>query len=149
MKVVLKESVERLGEPGEIVEVAAGYARNYLLPKGVALAATPANLKFLEAQKSKERVRVARERQEAEVLAQQLTRTPLELAHRAGDTDTLYGAVTAAEIAFALEEQGFSIDRRTIQMEEPLKALGSYLIPIKLYRDVVAQVTVNVVREEV
>ena len=149
MKVVLKQTIDRLGKPGDVVEVAAGYARNYLLPKGAALAATAANLKSIEAQKKKEQVQLDKERLEAEALAQQLTRTPLELAHRAGDTETLYGAVTAAEIAFALEEQGFVVDRRAIQLEEPLKSLGTYNIPIRLHPDVVAQLTVNVIREEV
>ncbi len=148
MKVVLKQSVERLGESGAIVDVAAGYARNYLLPKGMALAVTPANLRVIEAQRKKEEIGRAKEQQEAETLAQQLTGSPLELAHRAGDTDTLYGAVTAAEIAFALEEKGFIVDRRSIQLDEPLKSLGSYTIPIKLHPDVIAQLTVNVVRDE-
>ncbi|MFQ5720620.1 MAG: 50S ribosomal protein L9 [Acidobacteriota bacterium] len=148
MKVVLKHEIEQLGRAGDVVDVARGYARNYLVPKGMALAATASNLKIIEHHKKKEAQLQAREREEAEALAQQLTRTPLELAHRAGDTDTLYGAVTSAEVAFALEEKGFVVDRRKIQLDEPLKALGEYTIPIKLHPDVVAQLTVNVIREE-
>ena len=148
MKVVLKEAIPRVGEPGTVVDVAAGYARNFLLPKGLAMKATAANLNLIASQKKKVAVLEAREREEAEALAQRLTSTALDLLHRAGDTDTLYGAVTSAEIAFALEEKGFTIDRRSIQMDEPLKSLGSYIIPIKLHTLVTAQLTVNVIRDE-
>jgi large subunit ribosomal protein L9 len=149
MKVVLKQDVEGLGQSGEIVDVAGGYARNYLLPKGMALTATPANLKVIEGQRKRLEARRVRERSEMEVLAQKITATPLELAHRAGDTDTIYGAVTAAEIAYALEEQGIEIDHRRIRMDKPLKTLGSYTIPVRLHPEVTAHVTVTVVREEV
>ena len=149
MKIVLKRPVDKLGGPGEVVEVATGYARNYLLPKGIALTATPANLKVIETQKKKEIATQVKERQEAEALAQRLTGTPLELSHRAGDTETLYGAVTSAEIAFALEEHGFTIDRRTIGLDEPIKNLGTYQIPVKLHPDVTAHLTVHVIRDEV
>jgi large subunit ribosomal protein L9 len=149
MKIVLKQDVDNLGISGQIVEVAGGYARNFLLPKGLALEATPSNLKVIEAQKKRIEARRSKERSEMEALAQRITATPLELAHRAGDTDTIYGAVTAAEIAFALEERGIEIDHRRVLMDAPIKALGTYTIPIKLHADVTAHVSVSVVREEV
>jgi len=149
MKIVLKQDVENLGISGQIVEVANGYARNFLLPKGLALQATPSNLKVIEGQKKRLEARRTKERGEMEALAQRITATPLELAHRAGDTDTIYGAVTAAEIAFALEERGIEIDHRRVLMDAPIKILGTYTIPIKLHTDVTAHVTVSVVREEV
>ena len=149
MKIVLKQDVENLGISGQIVEVANGYARNFLVPKGLALEATPSNLKVIEGQKKRLEARRTKERGEMEALAQRITATPLELAHRAGDTDTIYGAVTAAEIAFALEERGIEIDHRRVLMDAPIKVLGTYTIPIKLHTDVTAHVTVSVVREEV
>jgi large subunit ribosomal protein L9 len=149
MKIVLKQDVENLGISGQIVEVASGYARNFLLPKGLALEATASNLKVIEGQKKRLEARRSKERGEMEALAQRITATPLELAHRAGDTDTIYGAVTAAEIAFALEERGIEIDHRRVLMDAPIKVLGTYTIPIKLHTDVTAHVTVSVVREEV
>ena len=149
MKIVLKQDVENLGISGQVVEVANGYARNFLLPKGLALEATPSNLKVIEGQKKRLEARRTKERGEMEALAQRITATPLELAHRAGDTDTIYCAVTAAEIAFALEERGIEIDHRRVLMDAPIKVLGTYTIPIKLHTDVTAHVTVSVVREEV
>ncbi len=149
MKIVLKEDVENLGDSGQVVEVAAGYARNFLLPKGLAVAATPANLKVVESQRKRMVLKRARERSEMEALAQKITATPLELPHRAGDTDTIYGAVTTAEIAYALEERGIEVDHRRILLEKPIKALGVYQVPVKLHPDVTAHVTVSVVREEV
>jgi large subunit ribosomal protein L9 len=113
------------------------------------VAATAANLKIVESQRKRDSLKQARERAEMEALAQKITATPLELRHRAGDTDTIYGAVTAAEIAYALEERGIEVDHRRILLEKPIKALGAYQIPVKLHPDVTAHVTVNVVREEV
>ena len=149
MKVVLKEDLDSLGNAGEVVEVAAGYARNFLLPKGLAVAATAGNLKTVEMQHRRLEAKRSRERSEMEALAQRITATPLELAHRAGDTDTIYGAVTAAEIAFALEEQGISVDTRRIQLEKPIKTLGMYTVPIRLHAEVTAHVTVSVIRDEI
>jgi len=149
MKVVLREDLEKVGATGEVVDVAAGFARNYLVPKGLAVAATAANLKLVAHQKSRNEARHSRERAEMEVLAQKITATPLELAHRAGDSDTIYGAVTAAEIAFALEEAGIQVDHRRIQLEKPIKMLGTYTLPVRLHAEVTAHVTVNVVRDEI
>jgi len=149
MKVVLREDLEHVGLTGEVVEVAAGYARNYLVPKGIAVAATAANLKMVAHQKSRNEARNSKERAEMELLAQQITSTHLELSHRAGDSDTIYGAVTAAEIAFALEEAGIQVDHRRIQLEKPIKMLGAYTIPVRLHAEVTAHVTVNVVRDDI
>jgi large subunit ribosomal protein L9 len=149
MKVVLREDLEHVGVTGEVVEVAGGYARNFLVPKGIAVAATAANMKMVAHQKSRNEARHSKERAEMELLAQQITATPLELCHRAGDSDTIYGAVTAAEIAFALEEAGIQIDHRRIQLEKPIKMLGAYTIPVRLHAEVTAHVTVNVVRDDI
>ncbi|MCZ6746432.1 MAG: 50S ribosomal protein L9 [Acidobacteria bacterium] len=149
MKVVLREDLEHVGLTGEVVEVAGGYARNYLVPKGLAVAATAANLKLVAHQKSRNEARHSKERAEMELLAQQITATHLELSHRAGDSDTIYGAVTAAEIAFALEEAGIQVDHRRIQLEKPIKMLGAYTIPVRLHAEVTAHVTVNVVRDDI
>jgi large subunit ribosomal protein L9 len=149
MKIVLKETVEKVGATGDIVEVAPGFARNYLLPKGLALLANPANLKTVEMRRKREDVKRTKMRGEAETLAHRITALSLDLAHRAGETDTIYGAVTASEIAYALEEKGVPIDHRRILLERPIKTLGTFQVPIRLHPDVTAHVTVNVVREEV
>ncbi len=149
MKVVLKSDLEHVGMAGDVVEVAGGYARNYLVPKGIAVHATAANMKMVEQQRSQNEARREKERGEMEALAQKITATPLELAHRAGDGDTIYGAVTAAEIAFALDEQGIEVDHRRIQLEKPIKMLGTYTVPVRLHPEVTAHVTITVVRDEV
>lgn len=148
MKVVLKTDLEKFGVVGDVVEVAAGYARNYLVPKGLAVKATQANMKLVTQQQAQDEARSSKERAEMELLAQRITSTPLDLAHRAGDGDTIYGAVTAAEISFALEEQGIQVDHRRVQLEKPIKMLGTYTIPVKLHPEVTAHVTVNVIRDE-
>jgi len=148
MKVVLKEDLDNFGVVGDVVDVAKGYARNYLVPKGIAVMASAANLKLVSQEQEQHEARRSKERAEMEVLAQRITSTPLDLAHRAGDSDTIYGAVTAAEISFALEEQGIQVDHRRVQLEKPIKMLGTYTIPVKLHPDVTAHVTVNVIRDE-
>jgi large subunit ribosomal protein L9 len=148
MKVVLKEDLEKFGVTGDVVEVAAGFARNYLVPKGLAVKATQSNMKLVNQQQAQHEARSSKERAEMEVLAQRITATPLDLAHRAGDGDTIYGAVTAAEISFALEERGIQVDHRRIQLDKPIKILGTYTIPVRLHPEVTAQVTVNVIRDE-
>ena len=148
MKVVLKADLEHVGMAGEVVEVAGGYARNFLVPKGLAIKATASNLKLVQQQRNQHDARREKERGEMAALAQRITGTPLDLAHRAGDGDTIYGAVTAAEIAFALDEQGIEVDHRRIQLDKPIKMLGSYTIPVRLHPEVTAHITVNVVRDE-
>lgn len=148
MEVILREHVDNLGRRGDIVKVAAGYARNYLLPRKLALAVTESNKRQIEREKAVAEAREAEERTRAEAVAQRLAALTIEIARRVGEHETLYGSVTSADIAQELESRGFDIDRRKIQLPEPLKALGETAVPIKLHRDVVAQLTVSVVPEQ-
>ncbi len=147
MKVVLKQDVENLGDRGQVVNVSPGFARNYLLPKGLALPATSGNLKTLELQRKVWASREVRETDQAKELAARLSRVKITVAKKAGEHDTLYGSVTPAEIAEQLEALGFKVDRRRLHLEEPIKALGTYTVPVKVHRQVTAQITVEVVPE--
>lgn len=148
MEVILRDHVENLGRRGDVVKVADGYARNYLLPRKLALPATPGNLKIVERQRKIADAREAAEKSGAEAIAVRLTRTELTLARRVGEHDTLYGSVTAADIAEELEAKGFEIDKRKIQLDEPIKHVGEFSVPVKLHRDVVAHVPVKVTKLE-
>jgi large subunit ribosomal protein L9 len=145
MEVILREHVDHLGRRGDIVKVAEGYARNYLLPRKLALAVTESNKRQIERERKAAEVKDAEERQQAEATAQRLTQTEIEIARRVGENDTLYGSVTSADIAHALEAKGFAIEKRRIVLPEPLKALGEFTVPVKIHRDVTAQVRVKVV----
>jgi len=145
MEVILREHVENLGQRGEVVKVADGYARNFLLPRKLALLATPANMNVVARQRKIVDARDAEERSEAEGLAARMAQLEIVLARRVGEHETLYGSVTAADIADDLAAKGFEVDKRKIQMDEPLKQLGEFSVPLKLYRDVVAQLRVRVV----
>ena len=145
IEVILKEHVEHLGSRGEIVKVADGYARNYLFPRKLALAVTEENKRQIERERAKADVREAEERLVAEALARRLEALDLAIARRVGEKETLYGSVTSADIADALQSQDFSIDRRKIQLPEPLKTLGEHAVPVKLHRDVTAHLKVRVV----
>jgi large subunit ribosomal protein L9 len=145
MEVILREYVENLGRRGDIVKVAPGYARNYLLPHKLALAVTDANKQQIEREKKVAEVREAEDRSQAEAVAQRMADVEIEIARRVGEHETLYGSVTSADVAHALEAKGFEVDRRRIQLAEPLKALGEFTIPVKIHRDVTAQVKVKVV----
>ena len=144
MEVILRDHVEKLGRRGDVVKVADGYARNYLLPRKLALPATPGNMKVVERQRKIADAADAAERAGAEALAARLAQAECVLARRVGEHDTLYGSVTAADIAEELAAKGFDIDKRKIQLTEPLKQIGEFSVPIKLHRDVVAQVPVKV-----
>jgi large subunit ribosomal protein L9 len=148
MEVILREHVENLGERGDIVKVANGYARNYLLPRNLALAVTEANKRQIERERKVVEAREAEEKSGAEALARRITGTEIAIARRVGETETLYGSVTANDIAEALAASNIEIDRRRIQLEEPIKQLGEFHVPIRLHRDVTAEVLVRVVREE-
>ena len=148
VKLILREHVEYLGDRGEIVSVAPGYARNYLLPKGLAFAATPGNLKQLEQQRRAWTDRDAKELGEAEAMAARISAVSLTAVKEAGDAGTLYGSVTSAEIAEMLRAKGVEVDRKRIVLAEPIKALGNYEIKIKVHRKVNAQITLDVVGEE-
>jgi large subunit ribosomal protein L9 len=148
MEVILREHVDNLGRRGDVVKVAEGYARNYLLPRKLALAVTEGNRRQIDREKKIAEVREAQEKTEAEAYAQRLTQTAVEIARRVGENETLYGSVTSADIAHALAAKGFEIDKRKIQLPEPLKAVGEVHVPVKIHRDVTAQVLVKVVAEQ-
>ena len=149
MEVILREHVEHLGQRGDVVKVAAGYARNYLLPRKLALAVTDNNKRQIEREKKLAEARDLEEKSQAEAIAARLTQLDVEIARRVGENDTLYGSVTSQDIAQALKEKGFDIDKRKITLAEPLKALGESTIPVKIHRDVTAQLRVKVVPQAV
>ncbi len=147
MEIILREKVDALGSKGDIVRVSDGYARNFLFPKKLAVLATPANIHQIEQEKAAAVRREAVEKQEAEVLAQQLSGISLSLARKVGENDVLYGSVTSMDIAEALQSKGFVIDKRKIELGEPIKSLGKTDVPIRLHRDVTAHVELVVSKE--
>ena len=149
MKVILIEEVPKLGKAGDQVDVAPGFARNFLLPRRLAVEATPQNLRALEQLKAAARQREDRLKREAETVAQQLKGVSLTISRRAGEQDHLFGSVTKMDIAEALAARGIRLDRKKIQLEEPIRALGTYTIPIRLRSDVAAEMQVQVVKEEI
>jgi large subunit ribosomal protein L9 len=148
MEVILREDIEKLGGRGQIVKVADGYARNYLLPKKLAVAATAANKKIIEQERQAHLRREAKEKASAEDLARMMTGLTVTFAQKAGEQEQLFGSVTAKDIAEGLERQGYHIDRRKIHLEEPIKQLGEYKVAIRLHREVTVGVAVKVVAEE-
>jgi large subunit ribosomal protein L9 len=147
MQIILQEDVEKLGTRGEIVTVAAGYARNYLLPRKLALPASAGNLKRLEKIRTVLAKKTASERDVAQKQAETLNGVVLTLKRKAGENDQLFGSVTSADLAEALAAQGHEVDKRRIQLTEPIKVLGEYEAPVKLHREVIAQIKVIVQRE--
>ena len=147
MQIVLKEDIEKLGQRGEIVKVADGYARNYLLPLGKALPATAGNLKVIEREKRRYVVRLTKEKEENQALAGRIQALSLTLVRKVGESDVLYGSVTSGDIAEALSKEGVVVDKRRIQLAEPIKSLGIYTIPIRLHPEVTVEVKVWVVKE--
>jgi large subunit ribosomal protein L9 len=147
MEVILRDHVDNLGRRGEIVKVADGYARNYLLPRKLALLATDGNKKQVERERAKFEAREAEERKTVEALAARLATVEIVIARRVGETDALYGSVTTSDIAEVLAARGFDIDRRKIQLADPIKKVGDVEVPVKLHRDVTATVKVQVVAE--
>jgi len=148
MEVILREDIEKLGGRGEIVKVAAGYARNFLLPRRLAVPATEANRKIVEQERQAHLRKEVKVKSEAEDLSKMLTGVSVTIAQKAGENDQLFGSVTAKDVADALAAQNYNIDRRKVHLEEPLKQLGEYKVPVKLHKDVTAEVTVIVVKEE-
>jgi large subunit ribosomal protein L9 len=148
MEVILREHVDNLGERGDIVKVSSGYARNFLLPRKLALAVTAGNKKQIDREKKIAVVREAEEKSSAEALARRIEAAEIVIARRVGETETLYGSVTSSDIAQALAAMNIEVDRRRIQLDDPIKQLGEHRVPVKLYRDVTAQVAVRVIREE-
>jgi large subunit ribosomal protein L9 len=149
MEVILKEDVNNLGHRGDVVKVADGYGRNFLLPKKLAMEATAANKVVIEQMKQAAVRHSVREKSEAESLVAQLNQVELVFERKVGENDHLFGSVTSGEIAQQLEQKGFTIDRRKLQLEEPLRQLGEFHVPVKLHREVTAHVKVTVKAEEV
>jgi large subunit ribosomal protein L9 len=147
MEVILREHVDNLGRRGEVVKVADGYARNYLLPHKLALVATAGNKQRIERERARFDAGEAEEKKIAEAMAARLANVEVEIARKVGETDALYGSVTTSDIADALAAKGFDIDRRKVQLREPIKKLSELDVPIRLQRDVVATVKVKVVAE--
>jgi len=146
-ELILRENIDHLGRRGDIVKVAGGYARNYLLPRKLALPVTAANRRQVERERALAEQREAEERQTAQALADRVAAVECEIARRVGEHDTLYGSVTNADIAEHLAAQALEIDKRQVQLEEPIKQLGEFTVPVRIHRDVEASVRVRVVRE--
>ena len=147
MEVILREHVDNLGKRGEIVKVADGFARNYLLPRKLALPATAGNRKHVERERKIMETREAEEKAAAEAISTRLATVDISIARRVGDTEQLYGSVTAADIVEFLKGKGFEVDRRKLILPEPLKALGEFDVPLKLHREVTVPLKVKVVKE--
>jgi large subunit ribosomal protein L9 len=148
MEVILREHVEKLGRRGDVVKVAAGYARNYLLPRKLALAVTDENRRQIERERKAGEVRDAAEKQGAEALAARLAELECVFSRRVGEHDALYGSVTSGDIAESLAKQQFEIDKRKVLLPEPLKKLGEFTVQVKIHRDVTADVKVRVIKLE-
>jgi large subunit ribosomal protein L9 len=147
MEVILREHVDNLGRRGDLVKVADGYARNYLLPRKLALLATDGNKKQIERERVKFDVKELEEQKVAQAVADRMATVEVEIARRVGETEALYGSVTSSDIAEALAAKGFDLDRRKLQLHEPIKKIGAYDVPVKLHRDVTVQLKVRVVPE--
>ena len=148
MKIVLRQDMDDLGLEGDIVDVANGYARNYLVPKGIALEANKQNIKLMEMQKKKIEVKRLKAKEDAEKVRERMSDVVITISQKAGEEEKLYGSVTSMDIATHLEEQGISIDRRKILLDKPIKTLGEFDVPIKLYPEVTGSIKVVVVSKE-
>ena len=148
MEVILREEIGKLGRRGDVVKVAAGYARNYLLPNRLAVAATEGNKKIVEQERQAHLRRDAKEASDAGELGKLLSAAEVTIAQKAGENDQLFGSVTAADISVALEKQGYTIDRRKVHLDDPIKTLGDFKASVRLHRDVTVEVPVHVVKEE-
>ncbi|HTD22717.1 MAG TPA: 50S ribosomal protein L9 [Terriglobales bacterium] len=144
MEVILKEDVQKLGHRGDVVKVADGYGRNFLLPRKLAIEATPANRAVIEQMKAAAVRRSVKEKSDAEALAKQFATVHLTFLRKVGERDHLFGSVTSADIAQEMEARGFNLDRRKIQLEEPLKTLGDFDVQIRLHRDIAAPIKVTI-----
>jgi len=147
MEVILKEDIEKLGHRGDVVKVADGYGRNFLLPQRLAIEATKANKKVIDDMKASSVRKSLRDKADAENLSAQLAGISLAFTRKTGADDHLFGSVTSSDIADALAAKGFNIDRRKVHLDEPIKSLGDFTVPIKLFRDVTARVSVVVSKE--
>jgi large subunit ribosomal protein L9 len=148
MEVILREEIDNLGRRGDVVKVAAGYARNYLLPKRLAVAANESNKKIVEQEKQAYLRRESKEIGDANDLAKMMGSVEVTIAQKAGENDQLFGSVTAQDITAALERAGYTIDRKKVNLAEPIKALGDYTVTVKLHREVSVELPVHVIKEE-
>jgi len=146
-QVLLREDIDKLGARGEIVRVKTGYARNYLLPRNLAVEATANNMRQIEGERAALAKREAKERSTAEVQASQLNKLNLKFERKVGEAGVLYGSVTSMDIAHALAEQGYEIDRRKIVLREPIKRFGNYTVPVRLHREVTLELPISVLGE--
>jgi large subunit ribosomal protein L9 len=142
MEIILKEDVAKLGSRGDVVKVAEGYGRNFLLPRKLAIEATSGNKKVIEQMRAAALRRSAKEKAQAEELSKQFDGLSVSFQRRSGEHDQLFGSVTSSDLAEALEKKGFNVDRRKIQLHEPLKTLGEFTVPVKLHKDVTAHLKV-------
>lgn len=147
MEVILREHVDNLGKRGDIVKVAPGYARNFLLPRKLALPVTEASKRQIERERASAEAREAQDREQAQAIAARLEQLDIEIARRAGEGEALYGSVTSADIADSLAAQGFEVDKRKIQLDDPIRTISENTVPVKLHRDVTANVKVRVVAQ--
>ena len=148
MEVILREHVDNLGRRGEIVKVAEGYARNYLLPRKLALAVTEANKRQIERERAAAEARDTEEKKAADAIAERMAGIELEIARRVGENNTMFGSVTTSDVAAALHAKGFDVEKRKIVLHEPIKSVGDHVVPVKIHRDITAQVKVKVVPEQ-
>jgi len=147
MEVILREDIDKLGSRGQLVKVAAGYARNFLLPKRLAVPATESNKKIIEQERQGHLRREAKLVADATDLAKMMSDLSVTISQKAGESDQLFGSVTSKDIAEALEKQGYTIERRKIALEEPIKTLGDFKVPLRLHHEVTTEITVHVVKE--
>ena len=148
MEIILREDVDKLGSRGDVVKVAAGYARNFLFPRRIAVVATDSNRKIVEQERQSHLRKEAKHQGEAEALGKLLTAVSVSIARKAGENDQLFGSVTAADIADALAAQKYDLDRKKIHLEEPIRTLGEHKVPVRLHRNVSVDVTVYVTKED-
>ena len=147
MQVILKQDVDKLGKTGELVKVTPGYARNYLIPKQLAVAASEGNLKMIKMQQQAHAKRDMKEKASAEIVAREVSRLVLELSRKAGEGGSLFGSVTSIDIAEKLAAHKIEVDKRKILLDEPIKSIGEYTVPVRLHREVTAHIRVNIQAE--
>jgi large subunit ribosomal protein L9 len=147
MKLILREDVENLGRGGDVVDVKPGYGRNFLLPRGLAVTANPKNLREIEHQKAVATAKAVKLKASAEAIAKRLSETPVTLKRKVGEQDKLFGSVTALDIAEALAARGLEIDRRSIDLSEPIKTVGDFEVGVKLHHDVIGKAKVKIEAE--
>jgi large subunit ribosomal protein L9 len=148
MEVILREDIEKLGTRGDVVKVTPGYARNYLLPRRLAVAATGSNKNIVEQERQGHLRKEAKIHADAADLGKMMGNVEVTIAQKAGENDQLFGSVTSADIAVALEKQGYAIERRKVQLDEPIKTLGDFKVAVRLHKEVSIEIPVHVVREE-